>query len=130
MNFILICSVLFFSVLLCSVFRIEMRRDRMKKVETDENKKSSGNSAVAVAVSAAAAAVAAVRTRNIKEFGYIKLVDGNLIKLNWTATENRKKNQSMKLFTIKCVENLIEVILTKKRVTFNCLVVEGTIRIG
>ena len=100
-----------------------MRRDRMKKVETDENKKSIGNSA-------AAAAVAAVRTRNIKEFGYIKLVDGNLIKLNWTATENRKKNQSMKLFTIKCVENLIEVILTKKRVTFNCLVVEGTIRIG
>jgi len=77
-----------------------MRRDRMKKVETDENKKSIGNSAAAAAVS----------TRNIKEFGYIKLVNGKLIKLNWTATEKRKKNQSTKLFTIKCVESLIEVM--------------------
>lgn len=82
----------------------------MKKVETDENKKSNGNAVSAV--SAGAGAIDDVRARDIKEFGYMKLVNGNLIKLNWTLNERRKKNQLMplKLFTIKCVDELIEVI--------------------
>lgn len=85
-----------------------MRRDRMKKPETDENKKSNGNSGMTVSENSTVPA----SIKSIKDYGYMKLVNGKVIKLNWTETEKKTKKKtsaSLKLFTIKCVDNLIEV---------------------
>lgn len=74
----------------------------MKKVEVDENKKSSGNGE----------SVAVTKKRDIKEFEYMQLVNGKLIKLNWEKKrKSESESKSLKLFNIKCVENLIEVNL-------------------
>ncbi len=82
-------------------FRIAMRRDRAKKSVADENKMNVNNSNVQ-------------SVKDVREFGYMRGVDGRLIRLNW---EKRKSNgfksakRNLKLFTIKCVEGLIEVSL-------------------
>lgn len=79
-----------------------MRRDRFKKTEADENKKSIGNSTLTVPVTENVP----VRV-SVKDYDYMKLSNGKVIKLNWTNT--KKTKTSSKLFTIKCVNNLIEV---------------------
>ena len=94
----------FYFNLFVNIFRIAMRRERMKKSETDENKINE-NSAVTVSLSEDSFPR---KQRDIKEFGYMKLANGKLIKLNWCTKE--KKQNSLKLFTIKCVEALIEVM--------------------
>jgi transcription initiation factor IIF auxiliary subunit len=86
-----------------------MRRDRMKKFETDENKRSNLNLAT-VAEEEAEVEVKVSKARNIKEFKYMKQADGKVIKLDWSIRK-RKQNDHVtsKLFTVNGVEKLIEV---------------------
>jgi hypothetical protein len=92
--------------------KIEMRRDRMKKFETDENKRSNLNLA-AVAEEEAEVEVKVSKARNIKEFKYMKQADGKVIKLDWSIRKRKRKRKrndhvTSKLFTVNGVEKLIE----------------------
>lgn len=88
-----------------------MRRDRMKKFETDENKRSNLNSAT-VAEEEAEVEVKVSKARNIKEFKYMRQADGKVIKLDWSIRKRKRKQNdhvTSKLFTVNGVEKLIEV---------------------
>lgn len=79
-------------------FRIATRRDRAKKSVADENKMNVNNSNVQ-------------SVKDVREFGYMRGVDGRLIRLNWEKRKSKEFKSTLKLFTIKCVEGLIEVSL-------------------
>lgn len=86
-----------------------MRRDRMKKFETDENKRSNLNLAT-VAEEEAEVEVKVSKARNIKEFKYMKQADGKVIKLDWSIRKRKQNGHvTSKLFTVNGVEKLIEV---------------------
>ena len=52
--------------------------------------------------------------KDIKSYKYIQFTNGKLVKIGWEENARKKEKfvqSNKKLFTIKCVESLIQVIL-------------------